>query len=344
MISVADLDLNWEILGAAGKADTGIHVRKLSAQSGAMPVFQGMDHSGNRMLLFPISESATVSEDRESAGVQVIDLSLTEHATIQRFVAVQCLKAHLNTLFSIIVAEMIEEVEAELQGPDVSCRRVLERWREFLDPARYDRISDTKLIGILAELECLREIAVRTPRIVDFWTGPRGAQHDFSLPGLSLEVKATTIRHGLRLEIHGLEQLEEPEGGELYLAVFRLEPVLTGGLCLHSLINQIRDLGCNVRRVIKLLNDIGIVWHDQNDALHRQFGIVERRVYQVDSGFPRIVKPTLIGGKLPAGVVSINYTIDLTSGTPGELPEAQTSRLFDLIASGAQDADARTTI
>jgi len=54
-------------------------------------------------------------------------------------------------------------------------------------------------------------------RHVRAWLGPTGTRHDFQWPRLAVESKATSSLRGHIHRISGVEQLEAPEAGALYL-------------------------------------------------------------------------------------------------------------------------------
>ena len=55
------------------------------------------------------------------------------------------------------------------------------------------------------------------------WTGPDGSEYDFFAGGQALEVKTTLRRQGIILTIHGHDQLDTPQGGNLHVAVLLIE-------------------------------------------------------------------------------------------------------------------------
>ena len=90
----------------------------------------------------------------------------------------------------------------------------------------------------------------------------------------------------------------------------RLERVDKGSISIWALAKSIRDVGVDPSVFADLLEDKGFGDLDASDA-RMTFEHLESMIYPVGPDFPRIIPAAFVGGKEPAGIVSLNYRIDL---------------------------------
>jgi len=284
-------------------------------------ILLGRDGQSRRHLLIPIGDRDKITPDKDSAGVHLLDRSLLDGGKLRRFLDVVCRKPHLEDLFSIIVADIVESLEAPGRA-DQAVRGVLERWRELLETERIAAPSLEKLVGVFAELHVLRELAEHSSRVGDAWLGPDGERHDIVTPAGSVEVKGTRSRVGRQVEIHGVEQLEPPQSGELFLVYVRVERDSNGRSVL-DLVDDLEGAGCSAARLRSALIKLGITADHADDVRAVRLTVRERVTYVVADDFPRIIRSSFPAERLPDGVIALNYRIDLSSEPPAPLPEAE---------------------
>ncbi|MGZ4249144.1 MAG: PD-(D/E)XK motif protein [Solirubrobacteraceae bacterium] len=323
--------LALELADAAGLADLRVVETDVRVPQG--PVLLGLDVEGHRHLLIPHGPSAHVLEDRGSRGVQILQRDLLDAGRLRRFADVHCLAPHLNELFSAVADEMLVAIRA---APDDSvrvARRVLDRWRELLRPLSPRLLGTQQIAGIFAELLVLTEVVRQDPaRRIDCWTGPSKGRHDLRRGATAIEVKATLAREGRLVEIHGIEQLESPTGGELALAVVRLETAPETGRTVGQLRAELVELGVSEHELLKALAQAGYLVGDEEAYEHLRYVVREHRTYAVDEVFPRLVGSSFVSGKLPAGVLRVTYVVDLTTEPPTPLDDAGVQRVHRTLA------------
>jgi len=242
------------------------------------------------------------------------------------------LKPHLHELFSILVNEVLDLLKKDPSRPDQTCRQVLNRWRELLE-REPGSLGIEKLVGLFGEMWFLREMVLRSPNAVRYWTGPKGARHDFSIGTLAVEVKSTLSRRGRFVEIHGHEQLEPPENGELYLAVLKLEQIPASGESLPELVESIVQHGGDKYTLLQLLAQVDVRLLTFGEYKDIRFRLYESRIYKVNDAFPRITSNSFVGGVLPQGVISLAYQVDLSSEPPEPLNESAVVTLLTELSS-----------
>ncbi|MER8028507.1 PD-(D/E)XK motif protein [Streptomyces bauhiniae] len=60
-----------------------------------------------------------------------------------------------------------------------------------------------------------------------------------------------------------------------------------------------------------------------------RFEVREERWYRVTSGFPRLTTQVLLAAGVPADVRDVEYTIDLSTGTPQSIEADEVACLLD---------------
>lgn len=275
-----------------------------------------IDANNYRHLLIPTSSEARLVEDRQSAGVHAVSSEWGYEGERHRYVDVICRKTHLNDIFDLMLLDMLTALPDDYDHPDRVCRRVLNRWREFLTPELSRQPDKSKLVGIWGELWILEQLARYSADVIKMWTGPSGGRFDFVSMSSALEIKSTLQRKGATLTINGHEQLEPPNSGSLFFAVLKLEERPVGGSSISDIIDQLVENGIERRQVLTALLKIGISPDVIPETADLRLHLSDWLLYEVDEHFPRILTSSFKGDSLPNGVVSITYQIDLSTQPP----------------------------
>lgn len=327
--------LGWDLLEILEAPADELRVREIeNIKITAGQILIGLDALGHRHLLIPVDPGTRIIEDRRSNGVQITSHPLLDRNKLRLFVDLVCLKPHLHELFSIIIGEVLELLKSDDSRPDLTCRKVLDQWRELLEREFVGQVRIEKLVGLFGELWHLREVVRCDPNAVYCWTGPRGRRHDLSTNRVALEVKASLSSQGRFFEIHGHEQLEPPINGRLYLAAMKLVQVPASGESLQEIVESIVILGGDRNTLLALLIQTGIGNNELNRSKNIRFSVVENRVYEVGEGFPRIISASFTYGSLPSGVVKLTYQIDLSTEPPYPLDKNAVGKLYASMATG----------
>jgi hypothetical protein len=146
-------------------------------------------------------------------------------------------------------------------------------------------------------------------------------------------VKATLVRYGRTVEIHGQEQLNPPPNGSLYLGVLQLEAVGSGGRSVPEIVTSILDLGVDREDFFRRLDRIGYRVDDQDAYSAMRFKVREGRIYAVGADFPRIVPESFLGARVPPGVTRLVYQIDLTGEPPNPLGESEVRQVLERLGT-----------
>ncbi|MGK4923719.1 PD-(D/E)XK motif protein [Bordetella hinzii] len=303
------------------------------------PALLAIDAAGLRHVLVPVAEDFPAAYDRRSGGVHLTTRPLVDASGQHQYLDLACQKAHLNNIFTHLAEEVLDLLRDGAIQPLQACRQTLQRWRELLDREASSILSTEALCGLFGELWHLVRIAERNAQGVSAWQGPHGARHDFTVDGVSLEVKTTARRDEWKFRVHGLAQLEQPRDARLYLCAMRLELNGASGSTVPDLIQSVLDAGVDRRDLLDHLSQVG---YDQRDEAHyRQLrlDVVDWRLHEVAASFPRLTSASFNPPEPPSGVSDIHYTIDLAASSTVPLQPEMLDRLHIALA-GIRDADA----
>ena len=172
-----------------------------------------------------------------------------------------------------------------------------------------------QLAGLFGELHLLVRLLENDDAAARYWVGPDQHRHDFVWPGTAIEAKTTIASEGRQVRVHGLDQLEPPEGGELFLVFQRLESLPSGGATVPELVER----ACCLGHAATILGRLELVGYRADDAERYgrvTFNQVEELWFEVDDAMPRLVKGAFKEDAVPAGIDEIHYTLDLMRAAP----------------------------
>jgi len=211
----------------------------------------------------------------------------------------------LRNEFSVVCAQMVEA------GMNGATRAALladpaawwERWRHLLGNA----VSSRPSYDALAELLAFERLLAQGQRVD--WRGPLGATVDLVTDAGGYEVKSTVSRYDSRIHVSGQFQLALSDSKPLFLVHYRFEPA-PAGESINGVCRRLVGSGMQAELLDDLLGRCGL--EAGCSARNETFRVLEARLYVVDADFPRIVPSSFAGGTLPAGVVHVEYQVDLS--------------------------------
>lgn len=118
---------------------------------------------------------------------------------------------------------------------------------------------------------------------------------------------------------------------ELFLAWFRLESSTApdSGVGLLELLTQALRSCDDESALLELLAATGYRAVDAERYRNARFEVCEERWYRVASGFPRLTTQVLLAAGVQANVLDVEYTIDLSTGTPTSMEADEVACLLD---------------
>lgn len=274
-----------------------------------------LDHHGYRHILLGIEDLGQAVFDNQSRGITVQGRSLVIANEDERpFIDILCSEKDGHNVFNMVASDIFHKLISGIR-PAEAVSTTLEKWRKFWGGASKNILSEEQIKGLFGELWfLLLWLLPQDVNYIDNWVGPTGARHDFEWLNMAVEVKTTTSIRGHIHRIHGLDQLDPPEDGDLYFFSLRIRQERTATNTLPLLIRRIETLlepNLSLLELFELrLANAGYSPVHAEQYSEYRYRVVDERVYVVDNDFPRLSVDTLRGG-IPNGVEKIDYDINL---------------------------------
>ncbi|MFJ5267811.1 PD-(D/E)XK motif protein [Streptomyces sp. NPDC088358] len=323
----------WTALRAEQTTDERrLRATQLPVTTESGPLAVAVDHEGNRHLLVPIHAHRKIRTDLEGSVLRLRKRALEGEETYQTYADLACLHDEFGDLFTELCVDVLTATEGLPGNPVKALYRVLDHWKalfQILTPP----LAPEQLAGLFGELLVLNRLLERDPSAHRFWRGPEGYHHDFSAGISAVEVKSTTASDGRRPRIHGLNQLEAPDGGTLCLVWFRLRRAAASGVGTPFVGTIERALGlCDDEvSLLGLLARAGYRPSDADRYHDVSFMVAEEKWYRVDVNFPGLTARALNAAGVTVSALDVEYTIDLSGAFPAPLPKGRVEQMIDIM-------------
>jgi len=281
-------------------------------------VLLAVDDRGLRHVLIEVSDDQKPPKWAGTRGLEVVvDELQVGHRPGRLYVDVSCRDASMNENFSGLATEICDALATDRLNIAPKLESILERWRWFWGNLP-DDLSAENAVGLFGELWFLEYwMKPVTAAVLDSWSGPSKDRHDFKWPAASVEIKSTRVRTDgpAKHRITNLDQLDDPEKGELYLFSLRVTDDPIGQNSLKASVDRIRaDLSGDPALMHKFDEHLGR--YGYTPAEHRYsdkaMRVVAEELYRVGEGFPRLVRSSFPQG-VPNGIDDIAYSLDLVA-------------------------------
>jgi hypothetical protein len=312
---------------------SGLEARDTDLELGAGKLAHAVEN-GRRLLLLPLGPDDPAVQDDDSQGVTLTERTLIDAGHPVRFQAVVCELPELAEQFGLVCDELWDALTEDPTAPAETARAVLERWRDLLAPRRTRLLAANALSGLLAELHVVERLAeaLGCTEALRAWTGPEGARFDFMGSGGAVEVKSTTHRARFLVQIHGLSQLEPPEGGHLLLFAEQVERVPAGGDSVPDAVDRLLAAGCGARELFDRLAKLGYDARDASAYRVVRFELLREVAVAVDGDASCLTRDRLKQASLADRLFNVSYSVDL-SGYPAEDSTVVAGRIVDTLGS-----------
>lgn len=176
-------------------------------------------------------------------------------------------------------------------------------WKELLGNVSIDE----RVYDVIGELAVLKYYAENGYDPV--WKGPSQSSYDIETEEFFVEVKSSVNRTRKEVTISSIYQLSNLKK-KLFLVFCTFEIAESHGVSINSLVDDLKTMGYNVAAINDLLEKkgfgIGKSVRKKNFILHSMYR------YAVDNDFPKVIEQSFVGGTLPAGIIDVSYTVDLS--------------------------------
>lgn len=292
-------------------SESRLLTRSIGVSVGDGDLLAGLDARGRRHILIPVPGSTTITEDRRSSGVALVEQKVTTEEGDQRFADLVCRDMDLAAVFEHLADDLVERISSDVEHPVEIAHRVLDEWRSLLGRSRRS-LGREAAIGLIGELTVLRQLAATSPAgALAAWTGPRGTLHDFTdSGGRAIEVKATESTDATFIRISNIDQLDPEQLNELQLVVVHVGSS-PGAPALDERIDEILQAGVPRGGLLDRVTSIGHPYGSMDAEEHR-YEIRSVRLWAVNEDFPGLRRSDLNSDRL-RGVSQIRYEVALDS-------------------------------
>ena len=177
-------------------------------------------------------------------------------------------------------------------------------WKSIMGNVNAEK-QEYSILGELIVYKYLLDAGI-TPE----WTGSDMARLDFVADGINCEVKSTQSRYSNEIVVHGQFQLLLEAGTLLNLYFCRLEEN-PAGESIDDLVQQLIARQVDAEYLNDELARLG--FREGNSSRKEKYKLIEMRRYTVDENFPKITPAQFVDGKIPDGVLRMEYTVDLSN-------------------------------
>jgi len=280
-------------------------------------LFIAYDSLGYRHILIILTDVSTEFNDEQSKGVKVVTKALTVAGEKPKmYLDLQCINSSGFSIFNSIGCEIAVELNKKEKKPEEIIYKVLSKWRRFWGAEPLHLLSLENQIGLFGELWFLVRwlFPKYGPNVINSWKGPWGSRHDFELADKSFEVKASISSKGHIHTINGINQLDNPVSGVLYLFSLCLREETAGDYNLPKLIDECEIFLASDFDALNLLETALI--KEGYSPVHKpeyekkNFTVTDNLLFIVNDDFPHITKNSFVGG-LPPSIEHIGYVINL---------------------------------
>lgn len=310
----------WRRLKATGAGDGVIEVPSIDSgiATGFGTARYAIGAQGQPRLLVPVGTRSLTNRLVSTPKLMASTSNFKVSGKGTLFIDIMCLDRTLDLVFAELAEEILRRIK-EGHAPLQAVIESIEDFRELLKEKSRDEVPDSKIQGLVGELEAMRRLASYNTAVAETWTGPHELRHDFRRNVHALEVKTSGRTDATRVSIHGIDQLLPPAGGTLHLAHVRLERVENGPLSVGAIFDDLIKLGADQGLLKKGLEALECTDPHSAEWNRLTFTLEGLTLYSITDGFPRIVGSSFESGSIPAGVSALEYQVDLSHAKPFEL-------------------------
>ena len=270
--------------------------------------------TGAPRLMIPIRPSPLWREVAVGTNIQATRSLLMFEGLSHHFLDVSCQHMELESVFSEFSAVLLDRLAEGADAFD-AVDRCVDDFRGLFAGDDHGSVSRESAVGLAGELQLLYWMSTHSSDVIRYWFGPQGARHDFQLPQLDIEVKTSTRADAQKIKINGLEQLSPSAENALMLCHIKIEVNPAGGLTIGMLVDSILALSVNRSALFAKLRSVGCLDPYSYEWNEFRFDFINASLYRVGDDFPRLSFELFRDNSPPAGISSVQYSLDLGAAT-----------------------------
>ncbi|WP_282697971.1 PD-(D/E)XK motif protein [Streptomyces sp. CC208A] len=285
-----------------------------------LDVFLSVAHPGRQRMLVLRADARSADHIVRSVGrlprAAGIEMQLSAVSRLEYELQLVLTANDLREVFNPLVTDVADTARTAPAAADALTAAVnrFERWQDLLRTVGRDGLGAEARRGLYGELLVLGDhllTALPESEAVESWTGPTGANQDFQLPGVAIEVKASAAKHPRSVRIASERQLDDTGVPHLLLCMMVLDERRGGsGESLNRRVQCVREQLASAAaraRFDGLLIQAGYLpgHHDLYDE--PRYTLRDLRFWHVRDDFPRLVE-----SDLPEGVSNCTYHVTVS--------------------------------
>ncbi|MCR6659796.1 MAG: PD-(D/E)XK motif protein [Asticcacaulis sp.] len=324
----------WKRLRNDGSGDGFTEVPSLPSviETGYGPIRYALGPQGQPRLLIPCAPATTHPEIKPAARLSVTLTQFSVSGRPVRFIDVTCLDRTLDRVFAELAGDILNRVR-DGGVPGAAVTGAIRDFRDLLENIAPEEIAESVIMGLLGELMMMERLAGFSRRAANCWTGPYEQRHDFRQDLSAIEVKTSGRSDKTTVSINGADQLAAPAGGRLVLVHYRVERTSEGPLSISSVCARLRQSGVDTEVLTAGLEQLGCSEPDGEAWNRVTFSPEGFAAYNVGAGFPRIVSSAFEQGRIPDGIKSLKYDVDLQHAETWRLSSEEFERFLSGMTS-----------
>lgn len=278
-------------------------------QTHPLDFYLGVEDSGERVLLLVTDREIDIPS--QTRAIQVICRRRHDDRWALIF---RLTHNELKVIFSHLCEDIVKFCRDLPNGkePTAAVLRRFIHWQKLLERDRMGLLDETAIRGLIGEILFLYHSAIPSYGsfpAVEGWVGPLDAIHDFQFSDRTVEVK-THKPGSSKVKISSAEQLENSDI-PLHIVAVALSSADRGtssSFCLSEIVETVRHELENNIAATQLFEErlLSAGYFEREEYRGFIYRFVGFRYFNVIDGFPRIIR-----SRLPEGIGSVKYELDL---------------------------------
>lgn len=204
------------------------------------------------------------------------------------------LTENLTDNFSIIVLDFLRYFN---EDKNKDPQEWVDRWKNLIG----NKNTEEMAYDLLGELVVLNKLLEKNINVKLTPNGTFDIESDYKL----FEVKTSKLKHGEKIIVNSEHQFQKTDERKIFLEYVKIEQS-NQGESISSIIKKLDKNGYDILSIKSKFENFS------TSAINKTYRIIEVREYEINENFPLITNDSFVDGKLPKGIIKINYEVDLT--------------------------------
>lgn len=267
-----------------------------------VPVQAWINRNNDKPSLFMVCDCLEIKETFNNLVLRSEKKIVSGRGLALEGISLICETEVPRDLFVYLASNLIS-YEQDCEQKPVDFTNWCNEWKNtigntLVEPRVYDIISEMIVLDYLQKTG-----------YAPHWAGPDGGRHDILCSGFDVEVKSTICwANDVSIESSVIQL--DPDVMKLYLCVCVLERAYNGNFSIREIAEDLVNSGIDRDVIYKNLSKLGL---DDTSSMERRFNVLNPiRIYLIDDEFPILRDSDFVGGKQPAFVHNLRYSLTIS--------------------------------